>query len=98
VLASALTVHYLMRAFGEPDKLNASTLPQAYGCILAAVITYYVSNALPKPKARDLIDQETGEVVVFKEKEDSLYYIPLRLWALIFFALGLVFGVRDLIL
>ena len=61
------------------------------GMFLAAVLTYAFHCLLVRRKDRTVIDKETGEEFVLRS-DDSLFFIPVRWWPLVFVIVGVVYA------
>lgn len=62
------------------------------GMTVAALLTFGLDKLLFRRKERVLIDQETGQKVVFRPNH-SLFFIPVRWWPVVFLILGVAFAI-----
>jgi hypothetical protein len=64
--------------------------PKLVAFLLAGIIVWLLSHHWNKTPTRTLIEKDTGKEVVL-HKDDSLFFIPLRYWGPLLFALGIAF-------
>lgn len=65
-----------------------------FGSLVAAALTYGLYRLTLLRRVRVLVDQATGEEVVLTSK-DSLFFIPVQLWPIVFVFFGLIATVAD---
>jgi hypothetical protein len=64
--------------------------PKLAGFWIAAALVYFLALWLDRQPGRVMIDKATGQEVVLKRRH-ALFFIPVRFWVYIFFALGVLF-------
>ncbi|MGE3242454.1 MAG: hypothetical protein AB7G28_20285 [Pirellulales bacterium] len=62
------------------------------GMLIAAALTYGFHRLLLREKERVLIDKQTGQEIVLPA-DHSLFFVPVKLWPVIFVAIGLIFAI-----
>ncbi len=76
-------------ATGGPLYSTLHHWPGAVGAILGAGLVYLASVKLETP-GRTLVDPATGQAVVLRRRH-TLFWIPLRFWAIVIAVVGLVY-------
>ncbi len=74
---------------GGPLYSTLHHWPGAVGAILGGALVYLASMKLDTP-GRTLVDPATGQAVVLRRRH-TLFWIPLRFWAIIIAVAGLVY-------
>lgn len=83
------------RYFADDRYYQQHGWPKLAGFFLAGAIVWILSMLWKDKPGRVMVDKQTGAEIVLK-KSDSLFFIPIRHWGPILFALGIVFlFVRD---
>lgn len=62
------------------------------GMLAAAALTYGLQRFLLLQNGRVMIDKDTGQEVILRP-DDSLFFIPVKWWPVVFAVLGVVFAI-----
>lgn len=81
---AAVILHF---AFGPGEDGEQRIL--ALGLLLAAPLVYLFAKRIEARPTRTLIDKETGQEVVLRERH-TFFFIPLRYWSVIYLVGGLI--------
>ena len=83
------------RYFADDRYYQQHGWPKLAAFFLAGFIVWVITILWKDAPGRVVVDKQTGTELVLK-KSHSLFFIPMKYWAPILFALGIVFlFVRD---
>jgi hypothetical protein len=90
IFAMVIAVKYSVGAImNDPDYYQLHGWPKLIALWLAAAALYVMARQLDKVPGRVLVDKATGQEVVLKSRH-SLFFIPVKGWSFISFALGII--------
>jgi hypothetical protein len=102
--AYALAVPFLMVVavylavsviFGAETAARFGTAGSGIALLASAAILWKFAKRLAARPVRTLVDKETGEEVVLREQH-TMFWIPLRYWAIFYAGLGVIVLVGGL--
>jgi hypothetical protein len=92
LVALALTEQVSERITSDQQFYQQHGWVALVGMLIAAALTYGLHRLLILQKGRAVIDKETGQEIVLRS-DHSLFFVPVKLWPVVFVVLGLVLAV-----
>jgi hypothetical protein len=89
LVALALTEQVSERITSDQQFYQQHGWVALVGMLIAAALTYGLHRLLILQKGRAVIDKETGQEIVLRS-DHSLFFVPVKLWPVVFVVLGLV--------
>jgi hypothetical protein len=93
VLVLALTQYVINALFGDDRYYSTHEWPKLIGAFVAGCLALVIGGYLDDKSEREakvVIDKETGREVRLKS-EHSLFFINVKYWGYIIFAIGIIF-------
>lgn len=81
--------------FGPETASRFGTAGSGIAVLASAAILWWMAKRLAARPVRTLVDKETGEEVVMREQH-TMFWIPLRYWAILEAGLGAIVLVAGL--
>lgn len=75
--------------FKDENYYQQHTWPFSLSLTFSAAIVWYLGKKVFPPTERKLIDQETGQEVIFKDSHD-FFFIRMEYWGIILIAGGIL--------
>jgi hypothetical protein len=89
-IAAWVALAVIMEVIGGSgaSKANAAVLV-GLGLVASAPVIYWLAARIDRRPARTLIDKESGQEVVLRERH-TMFFIPLRSWAWVYAVGGVI--------
>jgi len=89
LLVAEISVEAAMR---DDQYYQNNGWPKMAAFVAAAIIVWPLGLYLNKRRPeRELVDPQTGEIVILRSGGHSLFFIPMQFWAPVFLVLALIF-------
>lgn len=96
VFGCSLVMELLVSSItGNENYYQQAIWPLALALILSGVISWFMGKRLNKPGVKTLIDKDTGEEVILKNKRHRLFFIPMEYWGPILVVIALIYVITK---